>query len=286
MSSSATAACAVKPAIPDRPKLVSVNGTIIPREAIARETQNHPASKPIEAWQAAARALAIRELLLQEARRLGLKAEPATDAEGRRETGDEALIRAVIEHEVITPEPDDAACRRYFEQNRKRFRSPALHAVAHILIAVRRRDNGQEDKARAEASAIAEVLLGQLAEDPSLFAALASAYSACPSREVGGALGQISPGQTVPEFEAALGAMEPGRVHPSAVESRYGFHIVRLDQRIEGRNLPYESVAARIAEYLSLRVNRTAQRQYVGMLAGRATLEGVAFDATSSPLVQ
>lgn len=281
MSTPATASCAVKPAISARPKTVSVNGTIIPREAIARETQNHPATKPIEAWQAAARALAIRELLLQEARRLGLKGDPATDAEGRRETDEEALIRAVVEREVITPEPDDSACRRYFEQNRKRFRSPDLHAVAHVLIAAPR-----EEKARAEARAVSEVLLGQLAEDPSAFEALASAYSACPSREVGGALGQISPGQTVPEFEAALGKMEPGRVHPEAIESRYGFHIVRLDRRIEGRDLPYESVAARIAEYLAESVNRTASRQYVSLLAGRATLEGVTFDAATSPLMQ
>lgn len=281
MSTPATASCAVKPAISARPKTVSVNGTIIPREAIARETQNHPATKPIEAWQAAARALAIRELLLQEARRLGLKAEPATDAEGRRETDEEALIRQLVEHEVITPEPDEAACRRYFEQNRRRFRSPDLHAVAHILIAAPR-----EEKARAEARVVSEVLLSQLVENPTAFEVLASAYSACPSREVGGTLGQISPGQTVPEFEAAFSEMQPGRVHPHAVESRYGFHIVRLDQRIEGRDLPYDSVAVRIAEYLAESVNRTASRQYVSLLAGRATLEGVTFDGASSPLMQ
>ena len=29
---------------------VSVNGVAIPRDAIAREAQHHPASKPIAAW--------------------------------------------------------------------------------------------------------------------------------------------------------------------------------------------------------------------------------------------
>jgi peptidyl-prolyl cis-trans isomerase C len=278
----ASAGCAVKPAISARPKTVSVNGVVIPREAIARETQNHPAAKPIEAWQAAARALAIRALLLQEAQRLGLASEPAVDDEGRRETDEEALIRSLIEREVAVPKPDEATCRRFYEQNRKRFRSPDLHAAAHILIAAAPGDA----QARAEARIAAEGVLAELAGQPERFAALALAHSACPSRAVGGSLGQISPGQTVPEFETALARMEPGHVHPSPIESRYGFHVIRLDHRVEGRDLPYEAVAGRIADYLTDAVSRTAARQYVSLLAGRAVLEGVALDATSSPLMQ
>lgn len=274
--------CTVKPAISARPKVVRVNDVVISREAIARETQNHPAGKPIEAWQAAARALAIRELLLQEAHRLGLAAAPATDAEGRRETEDEALIRAVLVQEVKTPKPDDAICRRYFGQNRRRFRSPDLYAAAHILISAAPGDH----VARAEARSLAEVILGKIAGHPEAFPALARAHSTCPSREIGGELGQISPGQTVPEFEAALAHMVPGGVHPQPIESRYGFHVIRLDQRIEGCDLPYESVAARIADHLTDRVNRIAARQYVSLLAGRATLEGVVLEGAPSPLLQ
>ncbi|MGL5116357.1 MAG: peptidylprolyl isomerase, partial [Beijerinckiaceae bacterium] len=76
-TSNETTACAVKPAVSAKPKTVSVNSVSIARDAIARETQNHPAAKPIDAWQAAARALVIRELLLQEAARLGISADPA-----------------------------------------------------------------------------------------------------------------------------------------------------------------------------------------------------------------
>ena len=116
--------CTIRdPAALPRPKVVSVNGTVIPREAIAQEVQYHPAAKPILAWQAAARALALRELLLQEARRLGVTAVPLTDSAGRRETDEEALVRGLIEQEVKTPRPDAETCRRYYEQNRKLFRS-------------------------------------------------------------------------------------------------------------------------------------------------------------------
>ena len=61
--------CSVTNTLP-KPKTISVNGKVIPREVIAREVQNHPAEKPILAWQAAARALVVRELLLQESERL------------------------------------------------------------------------------------------------------------------------------------------------------------------------------------------------------------------------
>src|SRR5437016_113282 len=126
--------CSVTNTLP-KPKTVSVNGTVIPREVIAREVQNHPAEKPILAWRAAARALVVRELLLQESRRLDIAAEPLRDAEGRSETAEEAAMRALIEREVVTPEPDEAACLRFYEQNHRRFRTGDLYEAAHILIA-------------------------------------------------------------------------------------------------------------------------------------------------------
>ncbi len=273
--------CSVKPAIEAKPKTVSVNGVTISRAAIARETQNHPADRPIDAWQAAARALAIRELLLQEARRLGLAASPIADAEGRRETEEEALIRQLVESQVVTPEPDDAVCRRYYDNNPARFRSATLHEVSHILIPVRGGEGGEEE-ARTQAMALLSALRG----DPSAFEAMARLHSACPSRETGGSLGQIGPGQTVPEFEAALPALPVGRVAPEPVRSRYGLHLVRVARRIEGRLLPFEFAAPRIRDYLEDRVRRTAERQYIALLAGRAAIAGVTLDAANSPLVQ
>ena len=106
-----------------KPVEVSVNGVIIPRDAIAREVQHHPASKPVEAWLSAARALVVRELLLQEAQRIGISAQSLSDEHGRRETDEDALIRQLIEREVKTPEPDEETCRRYYEQRKRRCRS-------------------------------------------------------------------------------------------------------------------------------------------------------------------
>lgn len=253
-----------------KPRAVSVNGITIPRGDIARETQNHEAKTPIDAWKKAARALAIRELLRQEAARLDIVAGPLIDADGRRETAGEAAMRALIDHEVQVPTADEETCRRYYMQNSSKFYSSALYAPRHILIAASPKDMDARLVAKAEAERVAELVAAHLDR----FAVLAEAHSACPSKQVGGALGQIGPGQTVREFEAALTQMEPGGV-PAVVETRYGFHVVLLDQKIAGRELPFELVHQRIAEYLDETVRRRAMRQYVEILASRAVITGI-----------
>lgn len=272
--------CSFSDVLP-KPKTVSVNGVVIPREAIAREVQNHPAEKPILAWQAAARALVVRELLLQETARLGIDAVPLSDPHGRTETADEAAMRTLVEREVTTPEPDETACRRFYEQNRQRFCSGNLYEAAHILVAVPRDD----ETARAEARATADTILAVVKSDRAAFADCAANHSDCTtSASDGGYLGQITRGQTVPEFEAGLERMQPGDV--AIVETRYGFHIVRLDRRVEGQALPFEIARERIADYLAASVEHRALAQYISILAGRAEISGIALVAADTPLVQ
>jgi peptidyl-prolyl cis-trans isomerase C len=271
--------CVVHTAINNpKPVTVSVNGTVIPRDAIARETQHHPAGKPIAAWQSAARALVIRELLLQEARRLGIGPAPKSDASGRRETEEEALVRGVVEHEVTTPEPDEEACRRYYAQNRARFRSPAIYEAAHILFAAAKADTEAFTQARHDA----EVALAELRERPERFADLARLHSACTSAAQGGNLGQITADQTTPEFERALFALASGEISNEPVATRYGLHIIRLDRKIEGRELPFELIADRIADYLRESVTRRATAQYVAQLVSRAEITGLTLDGAEA----
>lgn len=258
-------------AITARPAVVSVNSVVVPRDAIAREVQHHAAPSPAAAWKEAARALAVRELLLQEARRIGVVAEPLTDTEGRYETDEEASIRGLIEREVSVPAPDADTCRRYYEQNCRHFRSPDIYEVAHILIAAPAGDPEAYTHAREQA----RVVLSELRERPERFAELARDVSACPSAAQGGNLGQITAGQTTLEFERALKTLEPGSLCAKPVATRYGFHVIRLDRKIEGRELPFEAVAAQIADYLAESVERRAAAQYIARLAARATISGI-----------
>ena len=114
---------------------------------------------------------------------------------------------------------------------------------------------------------------------------MAREISACPSGALGGSLGQIGPGDTTPEFEKALSALEPGIVS-SPVETRYGVHLIRVARCIEGRQLPFEAVRNEIATFLEEQVRRQAMRQFLSLLVGRAEIAGIVLDGAASPLVQ
>jgi peptidyl-prolyl cis-trans isomerase C len=261
---------------------IQVNGIAISLGAIRREAQNHPATDAKAALEEAARALVVRELLLQEAHRLGLRASAISDADGRRETEEEALIAALLEREVATPKADEETCRRYYLNNTRRFRSADLYEARHILIAA---DPGDR-VARAAARRQAETLIAALEPDPTRFAALALQYSACPSKTEGGNLGQLTQGQTVPEFETFLFNLEEGQLCPVPVETRFGFHVLKLDRKLPGRVLDFDLVEARIAAYLETASRRRAIAQYIGVLAGAARITGIDLAAADSPLVQ
>jgi peptidyl-prolyl cis-trans isomerase C len=262
-------------------QIVTVNERVIPAAAIAQEAQNHRADSPEAAWDQATRALIVRELLLQRARALDLVAEPR-EQDGARETDEEALIRLLLEREVRTPVADDAACMRYYDRQRQRFRAPDLFEPAHILFKARRDDAF----AYANAVAQAEVVLAELTERPDHFDALARDHSECPSAAEGGRLGQVVRGETTPEFETFLLAVEPGQLWPTPIQTRYGVHVLRLERKVAGRLLSFEAVREQIAAYIEARAWRRGVAQYITLLAGQARIAGFDLPAATSPLVQ
>lgn len=255
--------------------VIRVNGMPIAIAALAQEIQYHPAASREEALYAAARALVIRELLQQRILELGLKVIPAAG-----ESEEEAAIQALIEREVALPAVDEAALQRFYESNRQRFVSPPLVAARHILLGVAPDDVEGRSQKRDEALA----LIAQLQQGAD-FAALARAGSDCPSKEQGGALGQISRGQTVPEFERQLLRLPVG-LAANPLESRYGYHIVEVQQRVEGQALPYEAVQAAIRRDLEVRVWQKGVAQYLQTLVGAADIEGINLEGAESPLLQ
>jgi peptidyl-prolyl cis-trans isomerase C len=223
---------------------------------------------------ASAELAAARELLRQRALALGLAADGASPEEV------DAAIERVIEREVAMPEPTIEECRRYYAANEGRFRSGELVFVHHILFQV---------TAGSPINMLrrwAERMLSQLLAAPEEFETCAREASNCPSGRHGGNLGQIGRGDTVPEFEQALFADESTGVLPRLVNTRHGFHIVRIDRRLPGKALPFELVREKIAALLSERVQQAALRQYVSLLAGSAEVRGVDLAAARSLLVQ
>ncbi|MBN3792091.1 peptidylprolyl isomerase [Burkholderia sp. Ac-20353] len=250
---------------------LSVNGVAIGDDAIAAERAHHDdAADPLDA---ARRALVVRELLRQCAVALALIADGAPL--------DDAALDALLERELThLPEPDRADCERYYAQHPARFRRNDIVYASHILFAVTDRVPLAPLRRRAE-SALAGVLAA-----PDTFEAVAQASSNCPSAAVGGSLGQLLRGDTVPEFEAALFDTDALGVLPRLVNTRYGFHIVRIERRVAGDAVPFDEVETHIAAFLAERVRRNAMRQYIAILAGGARVEGLALDGANGPLVQ
>lgn len=264
------------------PEPVVVGGREIPAAEIAAEAQHHPASSAEQAWAAAAEALAIRQLLLDEAARQGVDGDEARDDEGRVIAREDALIDALLEREIRIPEADDASCRRFYDRNPARFTSSTLVEAAHILIDA---DPG-DAFAMGLATGDARTLIRLLQAEPERFAQEAEARSACPSGKQGGHLGQVAPGQMVRPFEEALFALGEGELCPHPVKTRFGVHVIRAGRRIEGQLLPFEAVRQSIAGYLEEASYRRAVAQYIGLLAGRAGVSGLDLGGADSPLVQ
>lgn len=250
--------------------MIRVDGVEIPEVEIAAEMQHHPAASREAAREAAVQALVVRRLLTDEAARQGLAGEA------------EAAVEALLRRTLRVPEADEATCRRWFEANRARFRTPETWHAAHLLLAA----DPEVPEERAAVEAEARRLAAAVAADPERLPELARARSACSSREQGGDLGLIEPGTTVPEFEAALRALRPGEVHAEPVATRYGFHVLRLLHHAPGIEQPYDAVRERIALWLRDASWRRALHQYVTILAGAARIEGFALATADGPLVQ
>jgi peptidyl-prolyl cis-trans isomerase C len=191
----------------------------------------------------------VRGLLLARASQLGLQG-----------TEDERIER-LLDSEVPDAEPSEQECRRYYEQNPRRFACGELVEASHILFAITPRV--PPERLRAKAAEVHALAM----RDAERFGTLAGEYSNCPSAAQGGSLGQIGRGDTVPEFERAL--FEAGRlgVLPDLVTTRFGFHVVLVARRIPGRVVPYGEARAEVAALLRQRGIERAIGEYVRALA-------------------
>ena len=253
------------------PDLV-VNGETVANAAIAQEAQNHsaPSGKPGVAWRKATDAMAIRTLLLQEARRRGLEADPEEVGPGRFETDEEALVRGLLEQAIDVARPAEDAVMAEWLRDPSRFRTPPLWEVSHILCACDLAD----EAARATALARAQHLTKLAVENHRRFSDLAARESDCGSKSNGGALGQLGPGDTVPEFEAALKGLAQGGITAEPVPTRYGYHVIRMDAVAEGQVLPFEAVRQKISDAMEKAAWAEAARGFVDQLIVSSEISG------------
>jgi len=124
--------------------------------------------------------------------------------------------------------------KEYYEKNLQRFSSPPKVKARHILL----RDRKEAEKVLAKL---------KKGED---FSQLAKEYSIdLPMAKEGGAMGTIEKGKGLPELEKVLFVLKVGEIS-DIVETRYGFHILTVDEIITTQYRPFEEVKESIRKGL------------------------------------
>jgi peptidyl-prolyl cis-trans isomerase C len=248
--------------IPSTPlPVISINGVQISETDLANELQYHSNKDFSVVVQESAQALVIRQLLLNEGKEKGLDASTMNE---------EMLLQTLLKDNVVYDDPSQEDCKRYFKNNTDKLISEPLIEVQHILLMAPKEDLLARDKARKTAQTILETLKKNI----ELFSELALRYSSCPSKKQDGLLGQLTKGQTVPEFERQLMRFPQGLIQKS-IESRYGVHVVNIVNKVNGKPLKYSMVEDRIKGYLKHRASHLGIQAFIQTLVEKSSIEGI-----------
>jgi peptidyl-prolyl cis-trans isomerase D len=174
----------------------------------------------------------------------------------------------------------DQQVQQYYQQHQKDFQVPEEVKVRHILIKVA---TGADAKTDAAAKQKAEDLLKQIKAGGD-FDALAKANSDDPgSKDQGGELGMIQRGVTVPAFEQAAFALQPGQIS-DLVKTQFGYHILKVEEKQTAHLKPLEEVKGQILATLTRQQESDQQASYAQQLSTEAAKLGLAKTAEAHHL--
>ncbi|HET8538639.1 MAG TPA: peptidylprolyl isomerase [Anaeromyxobacter sp.] len=181
----------------------------------------------------------------------------------------ELSIRRLVEKDLAPKVKVTAVeVRAFYERNPDRFTEPAAVRARHVLVKV---PSDATPERRAEARERIEAVLAS-ARGGSDFADLARAHSEDETAPSGGDLGWFPRGRMVPPFEAVAFALEPGAIS-DVVETQFGFHVVRVEERRAEVVHAEADVRDAIREQLRAEGVRKAVAERVAALRASATIE-------------
>lgn len=196
------------------------------------------------------------------------------------------LINSV---EKITISDSDA--EKFYKENIDQFKHGEQVRASHILISADTlqliRDLKQKDKNIStdqlnqkveqidkEQKAKAEEILKQVKAKPEEFEKIASKSSDDKvSGSRGGELGFFSKEAMVPEFSNVAFSMKPNTIYESVVKSPYGYHIIKVTDRIEAGTTPFNKAKDEIKFYLETREQMKVLKNFTDGLMKSAKIE-------------
>lgn len=173
-----------------------------------------------------------KKLLLLDAKRNLFEREPEFKEQMAR-VKEELLSNYCIEKIVKDVRITEKEVEDFFNAHKEEFVAPERINVSHILV-----------DSEEECLKIMDELNGGLA-----FEEAAKKYSSCPSKDAGGALGDATRGQFVPEFENAAFDAEVGKI-TGPVKTQFGYHIIRVNDKAPSGAMEFDAVRDGLREKL------------------------------------
>lgn len=182
----------------------------------------------------------------------------------RRISVDKMLQEQIAKDVKVT----DAEMDAFYTGNIEKFATPEQARARHILVKM---ESGATAEQKAAAKKKIEEVLVKAREGVD-FAELAKVYSEGPSAPQGGDLGLFTRGRMVPTFEEAAFSMKAGEIS-GVVETQFGYHIIKVEERKAAGTAGKEEVADRIRQFLSQQKLSEAVMARLETLRGDAKIE-------------
>lgn len=235
--------------------VATVNGVAIPQqrgELLVRERaqQGQPDSPQLRA--AVRDELINREIISQEAVKSGLtkKAELQNELELVRQT---VIVQAYLREYIRTHPITDAEMQKEYDRIKAEL-GDREYKARHILV-------GTEDEAKG---VIADLKKGAKFDD------LAKKVSKDDGTKAkGGDLEWQAPGTFDKDFSSAMVKLAKGKFSETPVKTRFGFHVIQLDDTRGAQHPPFAEVKAN----LSQRLQRTRIEALIAELRTKAKVE-------------
>jgi peptidyl-prolyl cis-trans isomerase C len=169
-----------------------------------------------------------------------------TEEEVREQIQHGLAIRELIDQKVANKVViTDEETKAYYDANPQLFNQPEEVKASHILIKV---EPTADDATKAAARKKIEDLQQKLKAGGD-FAELAKENSEGPSNVRGGDLGYFKRGQMVKPFEDVAYSMKIDEVS-DLVETRFGYHLIKVSDKMPEQTLAYADVKDKIAQRL------------------------------------
>jgi parvulin-like peptidyl-prolyl isomerase len=181
--------------------------------------------------------------------------EPALDSDIPALT-ENLLVEKYLFLFLKTIVAEDKEIADYYEQHKSEFLQPERVQVSQILLASEGQASGVLDKVK------------NASEEE--FRKVARAQSMGPEAAKGGLMGAFKAGQLPAELEKVIFSLKEGEIS-RVVESTYGYHIFRLDKKLEPHLLTAEEAAPSIRTKLLEQKSEQAVSAHLEML--RKTME-------------